>query len=226
MKKNIVIGVASIVIAFGAIIGLAKACAPKSDVSQEAATTQTKAKTQATKPKKKAKKIDDGALYRPYRDPKDLRKAGTWKKKSEIKKYPKIKPNEQDLTLRVSLKGNRTYLLRKGKVLYTMLSTGGIYKKGKSLTPTGTYKIQNGRGDSFFNYNLGQGPNNWTSWSPDNVYLFHSVPTKADGNYNMKEAAKLGRTQGSHGCIRLSVPDSKWLMDNIPDGTKVVIKDR
>ena len=153
MKKNIVIGVASIVIAFGAIIGLAKACAPKSDASQEAATTQTKAKTKATKPKKKAKKIDDGALYRPYRDPKDLRKAGTWKKKSEIKKYPKIKPNEQDLTLRVSLKGNRTYLLRKGKVLYTMLSTGGIYKKGKSLTPTGTYKIQNGRGDSFFNYN-------------------------------------------------------------------------
>lgn len=226
MKKNIVIGVASIVIAFGAIIGLAKACAPKSDASQEAATTQTKAKTKATKPKKKAKKIDDGALYRPYRDPKDLRKAGAWKKKSEIKKYPKIKPNEQDLTLRVSLKGNRTYLLRKGKVLYTMLSTGGIYKKGKSLTPTGTYKIQNGRGDSFFNYNLGEGANNWTSWSPDNVYLFHSVPTKADGNYNMKEAAKLGRTQGSHGCIRLSVPDSKWLMDNIPDGTKVVIKDR
>lgn len=225
MKKNIVIGVASIVIAFGAIIGLAKACAPKSDVSQEAATTQTKAKTQATKPKKKAKKIDDGALYRPYRDPKDLRKAGTWKKKSEIKKYPKIKPNEQDLTLRVSLKGNRTYLLRKGKVLYTMLSTGGIYKKGKSLTPTGTYKIQNGRGDSFFNYNLGEGANNWTSWSPDNVYLFHSVPTKADGNYNMKEAAKLGRTQGSHGCIRLSVPDSKWIMNHIPDGTKVVIKD-
>ena len=225
MKKNIVIGVASIVIAFGAIIGLAKACAPKSDASQEAATTQTKAKTKATKPKKKAKKIDDGALYRPYRDPKDLRKAGAWKKKSEIKKYPKIKPNEQDLTLRVSLKGNRTYLLRKGKVLYTMLSTGGIFKKGKSLTPTGTYSIQGGRGDSFFNYNLGEGANNWTSWSPDNVYLFHSVPTKADGNYNMKEAAKLGRTQGSHGCIRLSVPDSKWIMNHIPDGTKVVIKD-
>ena len=45
MKKNIIIGVTSIVLAFGAIIGLAKVCAPKSDVSQEAATTQTKAKT-------------------------------------------------------------------------------------------------------------------------------------------------------------------------------------
>ncbi len=226
MKKNIIIGVTSIVLAFGAIIGLAKVCAPKSDVSQEAATTQTKAKTKKinkTK-KKQTKKVDNGALYRPYSDPKDLRKAGTWKKKSEPKKYPKIKPYEKDLTLRVSLKGNRTYLLRKGKVLYTMLSTGGIYKKGKSLTPTGTFRIQNGRGDSFFNYNLGEGANNWTSWSPDNVYLFHSVPTKADYSYNLKEAVKLGRTQGSHGCSRLSVPDSKWIMDPIPDGTKVIIK--
>ena len=223
MKKNIIIGVASIVLAFGAIIGLAKGCAPKSDISQEAATTQSK----TTKPKKKAKKKakQNTEIFRPYKDPKDLRKAGTWKKKSEIKEYPKIKPNAQDLTLRVSLKGNRTYLLRKGKVRYTMLSTGGIYKKGKSLTPTGTYKIQNGRGDSFFNYNLGEGANNWTSWSPDNVYLFHSVPTKADYSYNLKEAAKLGRTQGSHGCIRLSVPDSKWIMNHIPDGTRVVIKD-
>lgn len=226
MKKNIIIGVTSIVLAFGAIIGLAKVCAPKSDVSQEAATTQTKAKTKKINKikKKQAEKVDNGALYRPYSDPKDLRKAGTWKKKSELKKYPKIKPYEKDLTLRVSLKGNRTYLLRKGKVLYTMLSTGGIYKKGKSLTPTGTFRIQNGRGDSFFNYNLGEGANNWTSWSPDNVYLFHSVPTKADYSYNLKEAVKLGRTQGSHGCIRLSVPDSKWIMDHIPDGTKVVIK--
>lgn len=222
MKKNIIIGVASIVLAFGAIIGLAKVCAPKSDVSQEAATTQSK----NTKPKtkKKSKLNTDEAAVRPYKDPKDLRKEGTWRQKSETKKHPKISPTEKDLTLRVSLEGNRTYLLRKGKVIYTMLSTAGIYKKGKSLTPTGTYTIQGGRGDSFFNYNLEEGANNWTSWSPDNVYLFHSVPTKGDGSYNLKEAAKLGRTQGSHGCVRLSVPDSKWIMDNIPDGTKVIIK--
>lgn len=222
MKKNIIIGVASIVLAFGAIIGLAKVCAPKSDVSQEAATTQSK----TTKSKKKTKKTakPNTEIFRPYKDPKDLRKEGTWNKKSETKKHPKISPTEKDLTLRVSLEGNCTYLLRKGKVIYTMLSTAGIFKKGKSLTPTGTYTIEGGRGDSFFNYNLNEGANNWTSWSPDNVYLFHSVPTKGDGSYNLKEASKLGRTQGSHGCVRLSVPDSKWIMDNIPNGTKVVIK--
>lgn len=229
MKKNIAIGVTCIVVAFGSIIGLAKVCAPKSDTAQEAAVStniQSKSKAASKKIKTDHKKVEsDGAEYRPYKDPKDLRKAGTWNKKSETKKHPKIDPNETDLTIRVSLKGNRTYLLRKGKVIYTMLSTGGIYKKGKSLTPTGTYRVQAGRGDSFFNYNLNEGANNWTSWSPDNVYLLHSVPTKGDGSYNLKEAAKLGRTQGSHGCIRLSVPDSKWIMNNIPNNTKVVIKD-
>ena len=218
MKKNIVIGITCSIVAFGAIIGLAKACAPKSDNAQEAVSSRVS--------KTNNKKITStGAKYRPYKDPKDLRKEGTWTKKSETKKHPKIRPDETDLTLRVSLKGNRTYLLRKGKVIYTMLSSGGIYKKGKSLTPTGKYQIQGGRGDSFFNYNLNEGANNWTSWSPDNVYLFHSVPTSGEGSYNLKEAVKLGRTQGSHGCIRLSVPDSKWIMDNIPNGTKVVIKD-
>lgn len=222
MRKNIIVGIACIVIAFGAIIGLAKACAPKADPSQDAVSNQT----QSSKVKKSTKKKNtpNNEIFRPYKDPKDLRKEGTWKEKSEKKKHPKIDPNEKDLTLRVSLEGNRTYLLRKGKVIYTMLSTGGIFKKGKSLTPTGTYSIQSGRGDSFFNYNLNEGANNWTSWSPDNVYLFHSVPTLGDGSYNLKEAAKLGRTQGSHGCIRLSVPDSRWIVENIPDGTKVVIK--
>lgn len=52
MKKNIIIGVASIVLAFGAIIGLANGYAPKSDISQEAATIQSK----TAKPKKKLRK--------------------------------------------------------------------------------------------------------------------------------------------------------------------------
>jgi len=40
--------------------------------------------------------------------------------------------------------------LKNGKVAYTMLSTAGVYKHGKSATPTGTYRIQEGRGESFF----------------------------------------------------------------------------
>lgn len=213
MKKYIIGAIVGLL----CVIALAKISIPKSSAQNNVKTTQV-AKKQESK--------SEAEQARPYKDPKDLRAAGSWKKSSEKKAYPNLNGNEK-LTLRVSLKGNRVYLLKNGKVIYTMMSTGGVYKQGKSATPTGTYEIRDSRGDNFFNQNLNEGANNWTSWDPDdaNVYLFHSVPTTADGEYNLKEAKKLGRTQGSHGCIRLSVPDSKWLMENIPAGTKVVIKD-
>ncbi len=131
----------------------------------------------------------------------------------------------------MSLSKNRTYLCDGNKVIYTMYSTGGMYhrdsKTGKkvSYTPTGTFYVQAERGDHFFNNSLNEGANYYTSWLNHGEYLFHSVPTKADGSYNLKEAAKLGKSTGSHGCIRLSVPDAKWMMENLKVGTKVQIKD-
>lgn len=177
-----------------------------------------------TKDARKTAVIKTAASYRPYQDPKDLRAPFNWKKSSEAKPYPKIKHLENDLSIRVSLKGNRVYILRENKRIYTMISSAGLFKKGKSLTPTGKFKIKNDRGDSFYNPELNEGANNWTSWDKENVYLFHSVPTKSNGKYNIKEAEKLGVKPASHGCIRLSVPDSRWLVENIPAGTKVIIK--
>lgn len=164
------------------------------------------------------------ASFRPYQDPSDLRRPYNWRKPSERKPYPKIKRLENDITIRVSLKGNRVYILRNNRCVYTMLASGGLFKKSKSLTPTGTFKIQDNRGESFYNPNLNEGANNWTSWDKNDVYLFHSVPTKDNGQYNLKEAKKLGKQQGSHGCVRLSVPDSQWIMNNIRSGTKVIVK--
>ena len=88
---------------------------------------------------------------------------------------------------------------------------------------TGTFYIEPERGDSFYNASLNEGANNWVSFKDHGIYLFHSVPTDASGNYNVKEAKKLGKTAASHGCIRLSVPDSKWMSENLKTGTKVVI---
>ena len=223
MKKYVFSTIAIIL----AVVAMAKVCTPKSNAQDnQAKTSRVEKKNKDTSKKIKTASKTEAELARPYKDPKDLAPEGSWKVKSEKKKYPKLN-NPTDLTLRVSLKGNRVYVLKKGKVVYTMLSTAGVYnKKGKSATPTGTYQIHEGRGESFFNQGLNEGANNWVSWDPDdaNVYLFHSVPTDAMGEYNLKEAKKLGKTQGSHGCIRLSVPDSKWLMENVPVGTKVVIK--
>lgn len=151
-----------------------------------------------------------------------------WRKPSETVPYPDV-DKVKNLWVKVDLKNNRTYLYDGQKVIYTMYSTGGIYQKDpktgkmKSATPTGTFHVQQERGDSFYNAKLQEGANYYTSWLNHGEYLFHSVPTKADGSYNQKEAAKLGKTQGSHGCVRLSVPDARWMEQNLPVGTKVVV---
>lgn len=159
-----------------------------------------------------------------------LRTPIDWQKSSETKPYPDFN-QVKDFWVKVELKKNRTYLMSGNKVIYTMYSSGGAYHRDKetgktvSYTPTGTFYIEAERGDSFFNNSLNEGANNWISWKDHGIYLFHSVPTDASGNYNLTEAKKLGKTPASHGCIRLSVPDSKWMSENLPTGTKVVIKD-
>ncbi|WP_242334733.1 L,D-transpeptidase [Limosilactobacillus urinaemulieris] len=151
-----------------------------------------------------------------------------WQKSSETKVYPNLS-KVKHLWIKVNLKTNRTYLYDGNHVIYTMYSTGGIYKKDpktgkmKSMTPTGTFYVQQERGNSFYNARLKEGANYYTSWLNHGEYLFHSVPTNADGSYNKKEAAKLGKSTGSHGCIRLSVADAKWMEENLPVGTKVEI---
>lgn len=57
-------------------------------------------------------------------------------------------------------------------------------------------------------------------------YLFHSVPyfTKDKGDLEYEEYNKLGEA-ASLGCIRLSVEDAKWIYENCPAGTTVIIYD-
>jgi len=55
-------------------------------------------------------------------------------------------------------------------------------------------------------------------------FLFHSVPYTSANIYSLKSAQynKLG-TRVSAGCVRLRVVDAKWIYDNCPLKTKVVI---
>lgn len=146
-------------------------------------------------------------------------------KPSETFAYPDLatfdKPN-----ILVKLNKHRIYIRDGNSVQYIMNCSAGMIDKktGKSTTPTGSFKIQNERGDSFYNAKLGEGANYWTSFKDHGVYLFHTVPTDEDGNYKPKEAQKLGKANRSHGCIRLSVPDAQWINQNVPEGTPVTIR--
>lgn len=56
--------------------------------------------------------------------------------------------------------------------------------------------------------------------------LFHSVPyyTASNDDLEWMEYNKLG-TPASLGCVRMTVADAKWLVENCPVGTKVIIYD-
>ena len=66
-----------------------------------------------------------------------------------------------------------------------------------------------------------------TRITPHKGILFHSVPYWINGDkgsLEYEEYNKLG-TIASLGCIRLATVDSKWIFDNCPYGTTVVIYD-
>ncbi|WP_396121421.1 L,D-transpeptidase [Apilactobacillus apisilvae] len=146
-----------------------------------------------------------------------------WRKSSENKPYPDMNIKNNNWLL-VSIKKQRVYVMSsKNKVLYTMYCSTGS-DNGDNMTPRGTYSIQAERGSHFYNAASGEGANYWTSWKDHGIYLFHSVPVNKAGKYLMKDAHQLGKKANSHGCIRLSVPDAKWINQHVPFGTKVEIK--
>jgi hypothetical protein len=84
---------------------------------------------------------------------------------------------------------------------------------GKNVTPTirGTFEV-NGRGPRFGN---SVGAKNWVRFYGN--YLMHSITIDSRGNILDTTLGK----RASHGCVRMSMEDSRWIYDNIPDGTTV-----
>lgn len=126
-----------------------------------------------------------------------------------------IKVNEQCNVVTVYQKNGTSW-----KPIRAMLCSTGLKKPGKE-TPRGTFYMGGRRqwGVMFF----GVYAQYCTTISGN--YLFHSVQYNKQKNYKSQptdEFNKLGK-HASHGCVRLSVMDAKWIYDNCKAGTKVTI---
>lgn len=107
-------------------------------------------------------------------------------------------------------------------------NNGGEYKAYKAFvcsagyaTPTGTFSL----GEKMRWHTL-DGPSYGQYCSRIyNGFLFHSVWYYQNGQKSSQSYAQYNRlgTTASHGCVRLTVADAKWIYDNCPSGTKVVI---
>ncbi|MBO3335738.1 L,D-transpeptidase [Clostridium perfringens] len=118
----------------------------------------------------------------------------------------------------VNIAEQKTYVYEGSKNDWTLAKTftcsTGI--EGKE-TPVGVFTVQN-RAPWFFSHKYGQGGKYYVQFMGN--YLFHSIPF--DSDKTTISDPTLG-VPASHGCIRLSVEDSKWLYDNVKNGSKIII---
>ncbi len=95
-----------------------------------------------------------------------------------------------------------------------------VYKwdctNGKASTPTvaGVFTVQN----KGYYFDSGSSRCYWWTQFYGN-YLFHSVLYTKSGQL---QDGRLGMAL-SHGCVRLAIENAKWIYDNIPKGTTVVV---
>lgn len=121
--------------------------------------------------------------------------------------------------INVNLDNQKTYVYKRKNNNWNLVRTcpcsTGI--SGED-TPCGSFYTQE-KGNWFFSEKFQQGGKYWTQITGD--ILFHSVPFSRDKktilDYTLNKPA-------SHGCIRLSVDDAKWIYSNIPRGSKIIIK--
>lgn len=136
----------------------------------------------------------------------------------KIAEKPKILTSKYKISVNTSAQKVEVY--ENEKLIKTMVCSTGT---DASSTPKGNFKIglkENDRGYSFYSPKYGQGAYYWVRFWGD--YLFHSIPFDANRKIIPQEAQKLGQ-KASHGCVRLSMENAKWLYNTIPPGTALVV---
>jgi lipoprotein-anchoring transpeptidase ErfK/SrfK len=133
--------------------------------------------------------------------------------------YPVIKSGDK-VWIDADLSDQRISIKKGSQTLYTMVTSAGT--EPDHPTPRGTFTVERERGDWFYSQKYQEGAKYWTSWKGHGIYLFHSVVMDKNQRVIETEARKLGAA-ASHGCFRLTVADARWIYEQIPTGTKVVV---
>lgn len=109
-------------------------------------------------------------------------------------------------------------IYKDGELVSEAKGSAGLWD---NFTPKGVFEIEKGRrGEWFYVKRFEQGMKYWVGFK--GTYLFHSLPFTEDKQLIQEEADKLGQP-ASHGCIRLPVDVAKYIYDNVPVGSLVII---
>lgn len=138
-----------------------------------------------------------------------------------IKDVEKLLPKKRKYMIKVNTERCvMTIYAKDGRKGYRIPVKSFLCSPGRG-TKSGTFSVgEKYRYRSLFYNSYSQ----WTTVIHGNI-LFHTTPYKSYGNNNTLDVAeynKLG-TAASHGCVRLQCVAVKWIYDNCPRGTKVVL---
>ena len=138
---------------------------------------------------------------------------------------PPVDPNTLPYMIKVNRAANCLTVYGKdddGKFTVPVKAITVSCGKNVGDTPLGTYQTIN----EYKWRKMVDGTYSQYAYRIVGAILFHSVPyySQAKNDLEWEEFNKLG-SPASLGCVRMTVADSKWLMDNCPIGTKVTIYD-
>ncbi|MGE5628743.1 MAG: L,D-transpeptidase family protein [Solirubrobacterales bacterium] len=119
----------------------------------------------------------------------------------------------------VNITTQKMKIYKKEKIIKEMSCSTGIIGNQDTETPLGTFYLQS-KGEYFFSSKYQEGGRYYIKFFSN--YLIHSIPVDKKGNIIEGEKNKIG-IPVSHGCIRISMKDSKWVYDNVPQGSKIII---
>ena len=125
--------------------------------------------------------------------------------------------------VRVVLDEQRTYVFNtRRKLIATIPSSTGL----DDTTPTGTFTVFSKSAQTFYTPNPAEKMRwmvRFTKGREGGNIGFHGIPYRVNGSVEVPFRTPLGQEPSSHGCIRLAVPDAKWIFDNIDIGTMVSV---
>ncbi|NEZ48013.1 L,D-transpeptidase [Clostridium niameyense] len=105
------------------------------------------------------------------------------------------------------------------KIIKKINCSTGLVGNQDTETPVGMFYIMD-KGKYFYSNKYNQGGRYYIKFFAN--YLIHSIPLDKNGNIIEEEKDKLG-FPASHGCIRVSIDDAKWLYNNVPKKSLIFI---
>ncbi|MCL2396464.1 MAG: L,D-transpeptidase [Defluviitaleaceae bacterium] len=127
--------------------------------------------------------------------------------------------SKTDFLILTDIGRQKTHIFKASDPGWSLLKTFDC-STGTNTSPTtrGIFTISE-RGLWFYSQRLSSGAKYWMRFNGQ--YLFHSIPM--DSNKNIIPGEDIVGEKRSSGCVRLMPNDAKWLYENIPDGSTVVI---